>query len=311
MARVNTKNRRERRIAQRDFERMVEKLINRFYNTALSIFSWEVKGLSKYYNSYFSREIEHLLFSDGWCTVFRDPKDDIIKVGRIAGKGKLGQYRQFVEWSAIMGNGDHISGLNNKNAVIVYNNKSRIPTREAILDDIKNMIDTDISLKQHIKSIRVPFVFSGNEDDMLTFKTIYESVVDGEPVLFLDSESKAVSGEPFKVWNSDVDYKGDKLMMLYEAFENRVFTMLGIQSNRIDKQAQVGQTEVNKNDDVILVNFEAYKSERVNAQETIKEVLGVDVTLKINEYLVKQRHEGDQIKGGDENGKIYNDDKRD
>jgi len=197
-------------------------------------------------------------------------------------------YRQFVEWSSVLANGQTVHGLNETNAVIVYNNKSRLSTRYMIEDDIRNMIDTDISIIQHIKAIRVPFVFSGNEEDMLTFKTMWESVVDGEGAFFLDSESKTGQGEPFRVFNSDVDYKGDKLMMLYEAFENRVFTLLGIQSNRIDKKAQIGETEVNKNDDVILINFEAFNSERESAIESLKEI-GINVKLHINKFLIKQR----------------------
>ena len=82
-------------------------------------------------------------------------------------------------------------------------------------------------------------------------------------------------------------------MMLYEAFENRVFTLLGIQSNRIDKKAQIGETEVNKNDDVILINFEAFNSERESAIESLKEI-GINVKLHINKFLIKQRKEDKQ-----------------
>ena len=249
-----------------------------------------------------SREVEHLLFNHGWATIFRD-KDGIVKIGKVVGFGKLGIYRQFVEWSAVLANGQTVHGLNETNAVIIYNNKSRFSTRYMIEDDIRNMIDVDTSIIQHIKAVRVPFVFSGNEEDMLTFKTMWESVIDGEGAFFLDSESKTGQGEPFRVFNSDVEYKGDKLMMLYEAFENRVFTLLGVQSNRIDKKAQIGETEVNKNDDVILINFEAFNSERESAIESLKEI-GINVKLNINKFLIKQRDEDkqkSQSKGEEDN----------
>lgn len=293
MAKIRTqKNRYERRKAMRETARRVNKIIDYFYNTATSIFSYEFEGVSKMTNNLMSREIEHLLFNHGWATIFRD-KDGIVKIGKVVGFGKLGIYRQFVEWSAVLANGQTVRGLNETNAVIIYNNKSRLSTRYMIEDDIRNMIDVDTSIIQHIKAVRVPFVFSGNEEDMLTFKTMWESVVDGEGAFFLDSESKTGQGEPFRVFNSDVDYKGDKLMMLYEAFENRVFTLLGIQSNRIDKKAQIGETEVNKNDDVILINFEAFNSERESAIESLKEI-GINVKLNINKFLVKQRDEDKQ-----------------
>lgn len=286
------KNRYERRKAIRETARRVNKIIDYFYNTATSIFSYEFEGVSKMTNNLMSREVEHLLFNHGWATIFRD-KDGIVKIGKVVGFGKLGIYRQFVEWSAVLANGQTVHGLNETNAVIVYNNKSRLSTRYMIEDDIRNMIDVDTSIIQHIKAVRVPFVFSGNEEDMLTFKTMWESVVDGEGAFFLDSESKTGQGEPFRVFNSDVDYKGDKLMMLYEAFENRVFTLLGIQSNRIDKKAQIGETEVNKNDDVILINFEAFNSERESAIESLREI-GINVKLNINKFLIKQRNEDKQ-----------------
>lgn len=293
MAKIRTqKNRYERRKAMRETARRVNKIIDYFYNTATSIFSYEFEGVSKMTNNLMSREIEHLLFNHGWATIFRD-KDGIVKIGKVVGFGKLGIYRQFVEWSAVLANGQTVRGLNETNAVIIYNNKSRLSTRYMIEDDIRNMIDVDTSIIQHIKAVRVPFVFSGNEEDMLTFKSMWESVVDGEGAFFLDSESKTGQGEPFRVFNSDVDYKGDKLMMLYEAFENRVFTLLGIQSNRIDKKAQIGETEVNKNDDVILINFEAFNSERESAIESLKEI-GINVKLNINKFLVKQRGEDKQ-----------------
>jgi hypothetical protein len=293
MAKIRTqKNRYERRKALRETARRVNKIIDYFYNTATSIFSYEFEGVSKMTNNLMSREVEHLLFNHGWATIFRD-KDGIVKIGKVVGFGKLGIYRQFVEWSAVLANGQTVHGLNETNAVIIYNNKSRLSTRYMIEDDIRNMIDVDTSIIQHIKAVRVPFVFSGNEEDMLTFKSMWESVVDGEGAFFLDSESKTGQGEPFRVFNSDVDYKGDKLMMLYEAFENRVFTLLGIQSNRIDKKAQVGETEVNKNDDVILINFEAFNSERQSAIESLKEI-GINVKLNINKFLIKQRDEDKQ-----------------
>ena len=293
MAKIRTqKNRYERRKAMRETARRVNKIIDYFYNTATSIFSYEFEGVSKMTNNLMSREVEHLLFNHGWATIFRD-KDGIVKIGKVVGFGKLGIYRQFVEWSAVLANGQTVQGLNETNAVIIYNNKSRLSTRYMIEDDIRNMIDVDTSIIQHIKAVRVPFVFSGNEEDMLAFKTMWESVVDGEGAFFLDSESKTGQGEPFRVFNSDVDYKGDKLMMLYEAFENRVFTLLGIQSNRIDKKAQIGETEVNKNDDVILINFEAFNSERESAIESLKEI-GINVKLNINKFLIKQRDEDKQ-----------------
>lgn len=293
MAKIRTqKNRYERRKAMRETARRVNKIIDYFYNTATSIFSYEFEGVSKMTNNLMSREVEHLLFNHGWATIFRD-KDGIVKIGKVVGFGKLGIYRQFVEWSAVLANGQTVHGLNETNAVIVYNNKSRLSTRYMIEDDIRNMIDVDTSIIQHIKAVRVPFVFSGNEEDMLAFKTMWESVVDGEGAFFLDSESKTGQGEPFRVFNSDVEYKGDKLMMLYEAFENRVFTLLGIQSNRIDKKAQIGETEVNKNDDVILINFEAFNSERESAIESLKEI-GINVKLNINKFLIKQRDEDKQ-----------------
>ncbi len=293
MAKIRTqKNRYERRKAMRETARRVNKIIDYFYNTATSIFSYEFEGVSKMTNNLMSREVEHLLFNHGWATIFRD-KDGIVKIGKVVGFGKLGIYRQFVEWSAVLANGQTVHGLNETNAVIIYNNKSRLSTRYMIEDDIRNMIDVDTSIIQHIKAVRVPFVFSGNEEDMLAFKTMWESVVDGEGAFFLDSESKTGQGEPFRVFNSDVDYKGDKLMMLYEAFENRVFTLLGVQSNRIDKKAQIGETEVNKNDDVILINFEAFNSERESAIESLKEI-GINVKLNINKFLIKQRDEDKQ-----------------
>ena len=293
MAKIRTqKNRYERRKAMRETARRVNKIIDYFYNTATSIFSYEFEGVSKMTNNLMSREVEHLLFNHGWATIFRD-KDGIVKIGKVVGFGKLGIYRQFVEWSAVLANGQTVHGLNETNAVIIYNNKSRLSTRYMIEDDIRNMIDVDTSIIQHIKAVRVPFVFSGNEEDMLAFKTMWESVVDGEGAFFLDSESKTGQGEPFRVFNSDVEYKGDKLMMLYEAFENRVFTLLGIQSNRIDKKAQIGETEVNKNDDVILINFEAFNSERESAIESLKEI-GINVKLNINKFLIKQRNEDKQ-----------------
>lgn len=280
-----------KQIERRNVERL-NKLVDYFYNTATSLFDYEVAGQSVYYNSLMARDIERRLFDDGWCTIFRD-KDGIVKVGAVSGRGRLGQYRQFVQWDAILGNGDVVRGLNDTNAVIIYNNKKRLPTRIMIMDDIKNMIDTDISLMQHVKAMRVPFVFSGTEDDMLSFKTMYEDTIDGVGAFFLDSESRVGGGDGFKVWNSGVEYSGDKLMMLYEAFENRVYTLIGIQSNRIDKLAQVGQSEVDKNDDVILVNFEAFKSEREWACKLANEI-GINLKMTINKYLTKQNGERPQ-----------------
>lgn len=287
-------NRREKRAALRAVSDKFFNLYNRFYNTATSIFSYKINGLDEYTQRLISNEIEHLLYNKGWATIFIDPSDNILKVGTPVGMGQIGQYRQWVKWNAVMANGYTVYGLNYKNAVILYNNKSTIPTGLLIEEEIKNMIETDVTIKQHIIALRAPVIFSGSEDEMLMFKELYNSIAGGEPVMFLDKGNNNLGApEPFRVWNSDVTYVGDKLMMLYEAFENRVFTLLGIQSNRIDKKAQLGQTEVDKNDDVILINFESFKSEREYGVKRANEVFAgaFTIELEINEYLTLQRGE--------------------
>jgi len=262
-----------------------------FRNLALSIFKWKLVD-DKYTNMMLNDRIEQLLYETGMVTIFRDKKDGVVKVGNVGGSIKYNYLMIPQKWGAVFPNGEMVNDVTIDNGVIIYNNKTHTPT-QAYADYVASkMVATDVTIDQQLIAHRVPFTFTGEENDMLTFKLAYEKISGGVPVIYLDNAKLSNDKSVFNVFNSDIEYKADKLMDLFDKYENRFLKAIGLQSNYIEKKAQQNEEEINKNDDIILVNFASYKEEREHAIEILKNIVGFEsVSLEVNEFLTLQRGE--------------------
>ena len=303
MSNINKKpSRSVRRAMIRRKRVMKEMIVDEYLNIALSIFSWNVDK-DVYNNRLISNTIEKLLAHNGVATIFRN-EAGVIEVRSVGGVMTYNSYNEPITWEGIAINPSRNRNvkLNVDNAVLIYNNKTKTPSIAFINHWAETLIDIDNTIQQQLKAHKTPFVFYGKEEDLLTFKQSYENLVDGYGMFFYDSSSATAMGKnpPFNLFNADIEFKIDKLLDVEDKYENKILKRLGLQANYVEKKAQLNKDETNKNDDIVLINFNSFKTEREYARMQMERVLGTPVELVISDYLSKQRGVKDEEVEDDE-----------
>ncbi len=265
-------------------------LLDNWKLVATSIFRW--KGFE---SDFISDEIERRLYEEGSVVFFQDKDDGVQKVLRYAQQGKLNVYAIPTKWTVIGLNG-YSKNLDNTNSVMIWNNKLRKATEPYVKYIVSNLVNIDQATKVNINAIKTPFIFEGDYKQLLTFKNMYRDISNNEPVLYL--ASKANLDNTFKAHNTNVDYQGKNLTELYDAYQSRLLTYLGLKSVKSDKKERLVVDEANQNDEFKNIFFASQYDMRKQACKLINEMYGLSIDVEINPLLRKE----EQV-----NGKLHND----
>ena len=257
---------------------------------ATSIFKW-----SGFQSDFISDEIERRLYEDGSVVFFVDKEDGVQKVLRYAQQGKLNVYGIPTKWTVIGLNG-YSKNLDDTNSVMIWNNKFRKPTVPYVRYIVANLVNIDQSIRVNVNAIKTPFIFEGDEKQLLTFKNMYRDISNNEPVLYL--ASKANLDNTFKAHNTGVEYQGKNLTELYDAYQSRLLTFLGLKSVKSDKKERLVVDEANQNEEFKNIFFASQYDMRKQACKLINEMYGLSVDVEINPLLREEEQA---------NGKLHND----
>ncbi len=265
-------------------------LLDNWKLVATSIFKW--KGFE---SDFISDEIERRLYEDGSVVFFVDKEDGVQKVLRYAQQGKLNVYGIPTKWTVIGLNG-FSKNLDDSNSVMIWNNKFRKPTFPYVKYIVANLVNIDQSIRVNVNAIKTPFIFEGDEKQLLTFKNMYRDISNNEPVLYL--ASKANLDNTFKAHNTGVEYQGKNLTELYDAYQSRLLTFLGLKSVKSDKKERLVVDEANQNDEFKNIFFASQYDMRKQACKLINEMYGLSIDVEINPLLREEKQD---------NGKLHND----
>lgn len=270
-------------------------LLDNWKLVATSIFKW-----SGFESDFISDEIERRLYEDGSVVFFQDNEDGVQKVLRYAQQGKLNVYAIPTKWTVIGLNG-YSKNLDDTNSVMIWNNKLRKPTEPYVRYIVSNLVNIDQAIKVNTNAIKTPFIFEGDEKQLLTFKNIYRDISNNEPVIYL--ASKANLDNTFKAHNTNVEYQGKNLTELYDAYQSRLLTYLGLKSVKSDKKERLVVDEANQYDEFKNIFFASQYDMRKQACKLINEMYGLSIDVEINPLLREDKEE--QV-----NGKLHNDNSR-
>lgn len=265
-------------------------LLDNWKLVATSIFKW--KGFE---SEFISDEIERRLYEDGSVVFFVDKVDGVQKVLRYAEQGKLNVYGIPTKWTVIGLNG-FSKNLDDTNSVMIWNNKFRKPTVPYVKYIVANLVNIDQSIRVNVNAIKTPFIFEGDEKQLLTFKNMYRDISNNEPVLYL--ASKANLDNTFKAHNTGVEYQGKNLTELYDAYQSRLLTFLGLKSVKSDKKERLVVDEANQNEEFKNIFFASQYDMRKQACKLINEMYGLSIDVEINPLLREEK---------EDNGKLHND----
>ncbi len=265
-------------------------LLDNWKLVATSIFKW--KGFE---SDFISDEIERRLYEDGSVVFFVDKEDGVQKVLRYAQQGKLNVYAIPTKWTVIGLNG-YSKNLDDTNSVMIWNNKLRKASEPYVKYIVANLVNIDQAIKVNVNAIKTPFIFEGDEKQLLTFKNMFRDISNNEPVLYL--ASKANLDNTFKAHNTGVEYQGKNLTELYDAYQSRLLTYLGLKSVKSDKKERLVVDEANQNDEFKNIFFASQYDMRKQACKLINEMYGLSVDVEINPLIREEKQD---------NGKLHND----
>lgn len=265
-------------------------LLDNWKLVATSVFKW-----TGFQSDFIGDEIERRLYEDGSVVFFQDKEDGVQKVLRYAQQGKLNVYGIPTKWTVIGLNG-YSKNLDDTNSVLIWNNKLRKATEPYVRYIVANLVNIDQAIRVNVNAIKTPFVFEGDEKQLLTFKNIYKDISNNEPVLYVDS--KANLDNTFKAHNTGVEYQGKNLTELYDAYQSRLLTYLGLKSVKSDKKERLVVDEANQNEEFKNIFFASQYDLRKQACKLINEMYGLNVNVEINPLLREEKQD---------NGKLHND----
>ena len=238
---------------------------------ALARFRWV--GLTDTCNA---RYLEWVLLMTGSATIAR-PYDaaDFLSLQMVM-TGTPNMYNEPTRWDALGANGTRFS-CTRENAVIVWDNMERVPLIsqiDALAWDMSDIVRTKQVNRVHVK---VPFVMSVPREMQNQAVNLFSQKVGNEPgILVTDTAMNYV--DSVNMFNTNVQYLGDKLNEDLKETWNMVYTMLGIR-NLPFKLAQQNAEEVKVYDQPTeLETIGSLSSRRMNL-DALSEMMGHEVKV--------------------------------
>lgn len=250
---------------------------------------------------------EAWLFDQGQCVMLNqsdiDPNAEGFMILPVAyGSERLDVYGIPTEWKAYAVGDSPLASriaemrLNADNSVLIWNDWMRESTGWYIWHEIENLQRTEQALRINIAVQKTPFIMSVTDDNVQTAKAIASSYFEGDPAIF---RVQGVGSSPgVEVFNPNVPFIGDKLSDQYDTFNNRILGYMGIDHTPVEKQERMLTGEIESNDEQIHLIREARLATRRQACERMKELWGIDVSVKWNEPEVRGYGAQDDGTGG-------------
>jgi hypothetical protein len=261
----------------------------RFCNIALNMFEWSglPEGIPDYY-------IEKLLYKDGIALFINDPTYGLMCLSGFPISG-MNVYEEYTRFRAIGFN--YNKEFTVDNCVPIWNNPLHTPTAKFIQFYSEKLMRIERSIDVNLNVVRIPWVFQGTDNTILTLKNIYGQVERNEPIVYIN---KNLSDE-FNVHLTPSNYLCDKLSDLKHEYMNDIATFFGINNANTDKKERLITDEVQANDEFIKHNADYMLESRQKAVEKINKMFGtnISVELKIKEEIQDKQEVSD-------NGKLHN-----
>lgn len=259
-------------------------------NMALNLFKWEnlPSTIKEEY-------IENLLITTGTALFFEDKLQGLMCLSA-SSYGGLNTYGEATKYRATGYN--YTKTYAADNCVLICNNKLRTNTVDALMMYVNKIYEIERTADVNIKTMKVPFIFGCNKNNVLSIKTMYEKIERNEPAVFVDNDMDL---EKFNVFQTGAKLITSELSDYRHDVWNELLSFLGINNANTDKRERLNTSEVESNNDFIKGNAQIMLEARQRACDEINE-LYVDkltngkVSVSLRNEIVE---EGDPDDGND------------
>lgn len=255
-----------------------------------NVFVWDTESTG---NKDLGRHIENYLYELGSCVFFKTP-EGIYGALPYVTQDKVNWYGEVDSWK-VMGAGGPVGNFNIDNSVMMLNNSEKISYFAYTHNQVNRLVDIEGTIDVNVNQLKVPIVFSGTEDSLLTFKNIYKKIVKNEPVIYTDRKVNLQTD--FTGIPTNANYHGQELMQLYNDIEGRLLKIAGLKYVHTEKKERLVVDEVNSNDGLSNTFLFSALNERQKAVEKINEMFGLNITVEINPLLKQSDPDKDEQHG--------------
>lgn len=280
-----------------------------FYRRELETLLWQMfewKGLPDSINPFF---LERVLHQQGQIAFYDDPK-----LGYLAVQGapmNLNPYGEPIDFKSAMYNYtkgfqlktylDSVEQAKEQNLGILCTNQigQMFSSQQSVIVYAGLLADNKQTKLIAQNALKIPYVFKGNESELLAFKNIFEKIQANEPTLIVDRENDPISS--LEILNTNAPYILDKLEVDRMTIYNEFLTSFGINNLNINKKERTNLSEVNANNELILHNRNRFLAPRKEVAKILSLMWGRNITVDIREDIQKDQFSVG-YKGGEENG---------
>lgn len=246
-------------------------LYRRFHMLMLNQFKWNnlPEGIEE-------RHIERVLFDEGRCLFFEDKLNGLLCLP-CCESGTPNVYGDYLKWRATGFN--YYKDVDIKDAVLIENNKLRMPTRTAVLYFVNQLYEIIRTRDTNIKTLKLPFVFLCDDKTQFTLKNIFEKIDENEYAIFADKNLKL--DDLLNVLETGVKPFTTELTDVYHDVMNEALTYLGINNSNTDKRERLITDEANANNQFIECCSEMFLESRKRACEEINKKFNLNVSVEL------------------------------
>lgn len=189
--------------------------------------------------------------------------------------------------------------LTEENSVIIRNDLFGTGDADMIERMVSLLVDNVLTANQLQLLASMPFVFNVTEDNVLTAKNFFLSICEHKPAIFTNAY-----GERAVPVVEKFDTKIDpSLFEIFDRFECVLLSYLGFPCVPITKRAQQSVSEVQSNDDKVMVRRAEKMKMRQIAADRINELFGTKLSVsnivdeKREEMEADAKREQEQMRG--------------
>lgn len=222
------------------------------------------------------RHIENFLFDNGYCLFFQDKTDGVFCLPCFGHKQNI--YGDYLTYTAT-GFNKTFQNIKADNAVLIENNKLRMPTEKAVLYFVAQLYELARSKDVNIKQLKLQTLFTATDNNVLTVKKIIDEIDKNNWAIVTDSALQL--DDIVKAVQTGVKCLTAELRDEYNATMNEALTYFGINNSNTDKRERLITDEANANNQLIDSCAEMFLESRKRACEEINKKFGLSLSVEL------------------------------
>lgn len=251
-------------------------IYEKFKLMAINAFEWD--GLPE---GILERHIETLLFTYGKAGFFRDADMSYMCLQTENG-GNVNHYGDPLSYRMVGFGYNKLYSA--EECVIIENNKLRLPTEQFVMFYTNKMAEAERTMDVNVKACKTPVVFACDDNDVLSFKRMFQQVDGNVPAIFAD---KGLNLDSITTFQTGVKFMGNELTDYCNSVENKLLTFLGVNNSAVDKKERLITDEANANNELIASFMDLQLEARERACEEINAKWGLSLSVRRRQQPVE------------------------